>query len=92
MLSNLSEIDFMSEHHKRFQAYEFEEEKQPTDESEKSCSESIRRRPKLFLCRVPNDLTENGVMSFCSQYGLVRSLFAPPTCQNIFFVTFSTLG
>lgn len=88
----LSEIDFMSENHKRFQAYDFEVEKEPTDESEKSCSESIRRKPRLFLCRVPSDLTKTGVMSFCSQYGLVRSLFAPSTTRNIYFVTFSTLG
>lgn len=69
-------LNIMESTHQHFNSYELG--------NDEKCTKS----PKLYLKNLDKEMTENGVMNYCSQFGRVRSVSLK---SNFCFVNYLTL-
>lgn len=80
MEEEISYLNIMEDTHRNFNSYEIE--------SASNQEEKYLKTPKLFLKNVNIEMTENGLMNYCSQFGRVRSISIK---SNYSFVTYLTI-
>lgn len=92
---NLWTVDPQAKHYNDGRLYEFQMEQQFEEESigqnQKTLAKDTRE-PKLYLCQVPDEWSEQAIQNLCSKYGRVNRVYVPKSTKNIYFVYFESLA